>query len=584
MKEFIAQYKNPNEDRLNMDIIKNHREVSLIDYIIDICKNIEVTGYIKFDGYEYLTDESKFDLTLVNKKYQKRRKGKKYSDNNMDISISRFDKLILHFTINYNGEQRKVSRWILLPKQYKNCYYLINGNKFYPIYQLVDSSTYSGRDKITLKTLLMPTVIKRKIEMFKLVNDNKDVEIPYYIFKLFKKESPILLYYLATFGFTKTIKYFGFKGIIKMVDEVKDDLDDYYYIKCNNNLYIKCIKFFFDADSFTASMCAMLKVVMTGRKGTIDTIDDIGMWLTKLGSCFTATTTNQKEKGKNVLLSFRRILDDTTKKHLKLKPKNKRDMYSLVRWMLRNFQDIKLKDNLDLKNKRLRLAEYIAGYFSRKISYMTYRILNRNKLLDLDYIESCLQIQPNEIINKLIKSPLLRYDNNVNDMDFFNALKYSSKGPSSLGENGSGSINIKYRGIHHSHIARLDLNTCSSSDPGLTGIITPFVKTYDLFFDPEEEPQAWEQNFKELKKSYFEGLTKQQMESIIAGIKRREREQKKIFRRIRKDNSLIDDILSIICADEQGPEYVRMFNIDNKKEIEEIKINRKVFKRLEKGV
>lgn len=568
-----------------MDILKNHREVSLIDYIIDICKNIEVTGYIKFNNYEYLTDESQFDLTKVNKKHQKKRKGKKYSDNNMDISISRYDKLILYFTIDYNGEKREVSNWLLLPKKYKNCYYLINGTKYYPIYQLVDNSTYSGSDKITLKTLLMPTAIKRKIEPFKLVNDNKDVDIPYYIFKLFKKESPILLYYLAIFGFTKTIKYFGFKNIIKVTDTVQNDLDDYYYIKCNNNLYIKCIKFFFDADSFTASMCAMLKIVMTGRKGTIDLMDNTDYWLTKLGSYFTSTTTNQKEKGKNVLLSFKRILDDTTKKHLKLKDKNKKDMYALVRWMVRNFQDIKLKDNLDLKNKRLRLAEYIAGYFSRKISYMTYRILNRNKLLDIDYIENCLQFKPTEIINKLVKSPLLRYDNNVNDMDFFNALKYSSKGPSSLGENGGGSISIKYRGIHPSHITRLDLNTCSSSDPGLTGIVTPFVETYDLFFDSEEEPQIWEKTFEELKRKYFiEGLTKKQRESVLQSIKDREKQKKKFFKRIKKENSLIEDIVNIVCLDEKSNEYIRLFDINSNNEVQELKINRKIFKRVKERV
>lgn len=582
MKEFVSQYKNPNEKKLNMDVIKNYRETSLLEYIVDICKNIEVTGYIKFDGYEYITDESKFDLTIVNKKHQKRRKGKKYSDKNMDISVGRYDKLILKFIIDFNGETRKVSNWILLPKRHKNCYYMINGNKFYPIYQLVDSSTYNSRDKITLKTLLMPTVIQRKIGSFKLVNDDKEIDIPYYIFKLFKKESPILLYYLATFGLSKTIKYFGFKGVISIVDHVKDDLDDYYYIKCSSNLYIKCIKFFFDADSFTASMCAMLKMVMTGRKLTLKSIDGVGIWLVKLGACFTTTATNQKDKGKNVLLSFRRIIDDTTKKHLKLKDRNKKDMYSLVRWMLRNFQDIKLKDNLDLKNKRLRMTEYIAGYFSTKISNISYRLLNRTKLLSADYIESCLQMKPTEIINKLVKSPLLRYDDTVNDMDFFNALKYSSKGPSSLGEGGSGSISIRYRGIHPSHVGRLDLNTCSSSDPGLTGIISPFVETYDMFFDPEDEPQFWVHNFKQLKKKYMEGLTKQQMEDIIAAIKKRERDKRKVFRRINKDNSLIDDISSIICADEDSLEYVRLFNIENKKAIEEIKINRKVFKRIDK--
>jgi hypothetical protein len=130
------------------------------------------------------------------------------------------------------------------------------------------------------------------------------------------------------------------------------------------------------------------------------------------------------------------------------------------------------------------------------------------------------------------------------------------------------------------------LNTCSSSDPGLTGIVTPFVETHGLFFDDEDEPQFWEENFKVLKEKYFtEGLSKKQMKLIVQVIKEKEKQKKKLFRRIKKENSLIEDVVNIISSDENSEEYMRLFDINNNDdEIHELKINRKIFKRIKERV
>lgn len=60
-------------------------------------------------------------------------------------------------------------------------------------------------------------------------------------------------------------------------------------------------------------------------------------------------------------------------------------------------------------------------------------------------------------------------DLRCNDLDSFSALRYSVRGPNSLGSRSDRNISIKYRSCHPSYLGKLDLNTCSSSSPGLSG-------------------------------------------------------------------------------------------------------------------
>ena len=61
--------------------------------------------------------------------------------------------------------------------------------------------------------------------------------------------------------------------------------------------------------------------------------------------------------------------------------------------------------------------------------------------------------------------------------------------PNSLGANSSNSIAVKYRGIDPSFIGNIDTNVCGSSDPGSSGVLTPFTKVKNLYFDESQEDQ-----------------------------------------------------------------------------------------------
>lgn len=92
----------------------------------------------------------------------------------------------------------------------------------------------------------------------------------------------------------------------------------------------------------------------------------------------------------------------------------------------------------------------------------------------------------------LQNSQLLKYEDLVNDLDVFSALRFTIKGPQSLGNRSSHNINVRLRGVHVSYIGSLDLNVYSSSSPGLSGLIVPMAKTDGLYFDKNPEPQNQE--------------------------------------------------------------------------------------------
>lgn len=74
----------------------------------------------------------------------------------------------------------------------------------------------------------------------------------------------------------------------------------------------------------------------------------------------------------------------------------------------------------------------------------------------------------------------------------------------SLGSRSDRNISIKYRSCHPSYLQRLDLNTCSSSSPGLSGCISPFAKTDRLWFNANKEAETMEYDIRKATEDYFD--------------------------------------------------------------------------------
>ena len=489
--------------KINQDLYYNNRSDDLVKYIIDVFKAYERIPNIKIAGWEHITDESKIDPYVINQKHAKTKiTYKKY----LPIDDTRYELLKVFFNVDTEDRVLKYEVNLLLPKRYKNFYFLLNGNKFYPIYQLVDSSTFSRKNSIILRPM---NIYREKIEMADVNGELYD-GIKYNLLIFGKKLNPLLLY-TSVMGISNTLKYMFLNDIIRVTD-VCENKEDMIYFKSKQGLYVEVVKYFYIKDKFTQSIVSnLIGILNDSRLDDLDIIDDRDIWGELLGSNFTTAKEPDKKisKAKEIINSFYAIATNLYKSNLKLKRYNKDNTFAILRWILQNFTQLRLKDSLDLKNKRIRLPEYIADYFSQVVNTKLNRFLSNGTsqvaTKDLKYL---FQFPQNTIIKKLMytKTPLLRYDNSVNDMDFFTAFKYSIKGPSGVSATGRTSVSLM--AIHPSQVGRIDLTSSSSSDPGVTGYFTPFCKTIDgKFFDTTEEPQNWLKRFMALYSNYYAGTS-----------------------------------------------------------------------------
>jgi phosphopantetheine adenylyltransferase len=215
------------------------------------------------------------------------------------------------------------------------------------------------------------------------------------------------------------------------------------------------------------------------------------------------------EKGRTTIYMIERLMNNITSHTLRLPEEYKRNVYAVLKWMIMNFDSLINKNNMDINNKRIRKNEYIVvSSLGKKISENINKIIEKKSnskmntmdtLLEIFNFNSDIILNSMRIINDLIKS-----DERVNDASWLEDMAFSFKGPNSLGEASSKMIATRYRNIHSSYIAVIDVNCSSNSDVGMSGSFTPFVELYDNFyFTPDKEPCSAEYELEMAKQDYF---------------------------------------------------------------------------------
>lgn len=425
MKKFIKSFKNKNEEQFNTKLIKREYEEDLVTFIVNIFKSLSTTGMIELVDYKVITDESKIDMS----KYITTRKKTKKADKHIKyhyIQFDRCDELILTFKLNVKGATSTITKSLLVPKKDYNNYYTLRSKKYFLLYQLVDNSTYTSINSLTLKSL-MPICIKREIADFEDIEGNK-YTYPYYYLAIFKRDIEALLFYLCKLGFRSTLEYFTVKDIMMVVTEdPKANNENFLYFQLNKTMWLQVSRYFFDKYLYVKSMVIMVMRLFTSKTRYED-LESRDFWMQTLGGLYTKSEYKKYDHGKSTIIFFERLLDQTTKKKLKISDVYKLSVYSVVKWMIQNFVELKKKNNLDLNNKRLRLNEYIGAILSKRIGDGVSRILSNGNNIQLKQVENIFKFPGTIIFQSLHTSPLLKFDDRVNDLDVFSALRYSVKG------------------------------------------------------------------------------------------------------------------------------------------------------------
>ena len=531
----VAPTERPSVDKFMYEFNKNNREQfndywfqrnddDLIEGMKHVILSCQRDKYfiLKVLNFETIKDYNEINRTLYEYYSSKTKNGKRIDNNYEYINLRDSDIMLLKVTyyIKLNVPENKiridsktgelersegtVDVLIALPRYVDKYYFRILGNYYNPIFQIVDGSTYnnstsnSKTQTITLKTQFMP--IKVYKEYYDLVDicDKQAHRCVLFASYVFTKKTDTIKFILGRYGFYGTLEMLGLEGIYIQKAEGNEPLDPnifYNFTDKHGKIILSVIKRLFDKDNVTQSFCyTILKSV---RK--LDKFDEIynpRYWNRALGADFQSATL---DKGIPVLDSLESIYDLKTKQSIRLPAEEKEDTYCILRWMMREFSYLKQRDNIDISTKHPRKAdEYLPAIYAKKISTGIYRISDKGKNISFKDVTRVIDTAPDYILKSINSANLVDYVDLVNDNDAELALSYTYKGISGLGDQGNGTaVPIIYRSVHPSHLGRVDLDSSSASDPGLSGIICPMAKVYDGSFSNYEEPNGWEDFYKD---------------------------------------------------------------------------------------
>lgn len=521
--EFMYKFNKDNREQFN-DYWFQRNDEDLIEGMKQVILSCQRDKYfvLKVLNFETIKDYNEINRTLYEYYSSKTKNGKKIDNNYEYINLRDSDimllKVIYYVKLNVpdnkirvdnkTGELEKsegiVNVLIALPRYVDKYYFRILGNYYNPIFQIVDGSTYnnstsnSKTQSITLKTQFMP--IKVYKEYYDLIDmcDKESHRCVLFASYVFTKKTDTIKFILGRYGFYGALEMLELEAIyIQPYENGKPINPDIFYnfTDKHNKIILSVAKRVFDKDNVTESFCyTVLKSVKKLNK--FNDIYDPRYWNKVLGADFQSATL---DKGIPVLDSLESIYDLKTKQSIRLPLEDKENTYCILRWMMREFSYLKQRDNIDISTKHPRKAdEYLPAIYAKKISTGIYRISDKGKNITFKDVTRVIDTAPDYILKSINSANLVDYVDLVNDNDAELALSYTYKGISGLGDQGNGTaVPIIYRSVHPSHLGRVDLDSSSASDPGLSGIICPMAKVYDGSFSDYQEPNGWRDFYKE---------------------------------------------------------------------------------------
>jgi len=531
-----APTEKPDIGKFMHDFNDNHREKfndywfernddDLIEGMKQIILSCERDKYfvLKVIDFEVIKDYEEINHILYNYYAAKTKNGKKIDNEYEYINLRDSDIMLLKvkYYIKLNipdnkiridsktGElertEGEVEVLIALPRYVNKYYFRIMGNYYNPIFQIVDGSTYnnstsnSKTQTITLKTQFMPIkVYKESYDLIDIV-DKEPKRCTLFTSYVFSKKTDTIKFILGRYGLYGAMEMMELQGIYVQDADIGIPMDPnifYNFTDKQEKIIVSVVKRLFDKDNVTQSF--VYTILKSVRK--LDSFDDIfdpRYWTKILGADFQSATL---DKGIPVLDSLESIYDIKTRQSIRLPLEDKQDSYHILRWMMREFNYLKQRDNIDISTKHPRMAdEYLPAIYAMKISKNIYRISDKGKNVTFKDVLRVIDTPPNYILKNINTANLVDYVDLVNDNDAELALSYTYKGVSGLGDQGgtNSAVPLIYRSVHPSHLGKVDLDSSSASDPGLSGIICPMAKVYNDSFSDFVEPNGWRDFYQE---------------------------------------------------------------------------------------
>ena len=281
-------------------------------------------------------------------------------------------------------------------------------------------------------------------------------------------------------GISKTLNFLGIRRFTRILKEGKyEKRSDEMYFSCGkkSDIIVAVQKKAFDEFIYIRSMIGCLVKLFEEHRVQHENIDNWEEWMILAGG------KNTIRRGIYQHIFFNRLLDDVTKNELKVNDHDKKNIYHLLRWILQNYHILWAKDNLSMDNKRLRCNEYLGALMTAEVSKRINRLVSLGDKATLKEYLAIFRFPEDIFLTKLYSSGILRYSETNNDIDFDARIKYTKKGPNSLGGNDMKRIPIRQRLLHPSMMGYIDISASSTTDPGQSGELSPWNDMKSFYFD-----------------------------------------------------------------------------------------------------
>ncbi len=474
---------------VNEDLINCRKKEDMVEYVIALCKEVEkMLGHHHIEFLDCVPDDSNYQIREINK--AKNNKKKKSYGTIISTEETYARAYNFKFKLKYNDETRLSTMKIYIPLICEDgINYLIKGNKYCAPFQLVDAVTYNHHNpKLKFDEVCLKTEVQ-DIHMQRFKNNITDVDgVTYTAYRFniklnrFVNKVPFLLFYFATFGFFKTLEYFGIDNpgigirIFEELPPITDPWRKYYLFFKYGSVYISVRR---EAFLNSGQIRDLITTILATKKRSINstTICDVEHWTQVLGTHLSQS--NPMSSGESLKITFYNSLNPRTSQIIKtFIGKELNTIYAVVRWMFTNYSINVSKDN-SLNNKRLRLSEYLINPLKQALKRKAYQFnRTRGGYRDIRRLLDVVGMSPMIIIDAINgkgKVPTAKFSNAVNDMTLANAsLKGTQSGPD--GGASGGYVPKEFKQLHPSMAGKTDLISTSVNAPGVNITLLPNCK------------------------------------------------------------------------------------------------------------
>ena len=525
---FIHNYIEENTPQFNSSLF--NRDINKIikgieDIILSIERYTENTT-IKVMKFEHISDYNEIWKTLHDYEEIQVARRRKSSNNKslqenrynyIDLNESAIELLKVYYYIrgphkNHDGstviKDEIFTVLIDIPSVVNKFYHKFNGSLYSCMNQVVDASTYNtstsstnNKSYISLKTSFQNVRIYRNIRTIS-TTEGEPLYCVDYINNTFNKYIPVIQFILAKYGLYGMFQFMGLYGNIISFSRVPGEkvyADEYEFKASKAEIYYHVPKDMFNKFHMIQHIIYVL-ITAPNKTTKFEDIFDSKYWIYLLGDLFNSSM-DPYEKGLNILFSAEFIYDLPTKDDIHLPEEYKHDIFCIFRWILWEYNNLRQKDNLNIRTKKIKAEEYMRNKYCAKLRFNMYRLSDMSKDVTIEEIKKCLDIPHDYIIKELSKKdPLIQFRSIVSDLDSFLPAKFTYKGDA-----GIQTIPKHYKLIHPTNMGILDPDSSSPSDPGATGMIVPMVKLYEgNYFSNFQEPLTFENEYAEMYNKFKE--------------------------------------------------------------------------------